>query len=244
MFERLHHQRIHKLLVSLNTQFLAQCECYFGGGTAIVLNLNEYRESVDVDFLCASVAGYRQLRNTIHDKSLGDIFTGPVSLARDVRADRYGIRTFVTVDDTPIKFEIVSEGRIQVEGAPDPRTGVATLSRTDMFVENLLANADRWNEKSVTSRDIIDLAMMLDGWGSIPARAWEKVYVAYGASAQKAYLKATALVSDPAHLAQCLAKMHMDPSLVDRIPALLKATEFPTLLVSDQEQQPDTSPGP
>ena len=58
-----------------------------------------------------------------------------------------------------------------VEGAPDPRTGVATLSRTDMFAEKLLANADRWNEKSVASRDIIDLAMMvvMDGAASPPA---------------------------------------------------------------------------
>lgn len=128
MFERPHHQRTPKLLASVNTQFLAQCECYFGGGTAIVLNLNEYREFFDVDFLCASVAGYRQLRNTIHDKSLGDIFTVPVSLARDVRADRYGIRTFVIVDDTPIKFEIVSEGLFRSKAHPTRARGFLRLA--------------------------------------------------------------------------------------------------------------------
>ncbi|GAB2878015.1 hypothetical protein GCM10027277_54270 [Pseudoduganella ginsengisoli] len=58
--------------------------------------------------------GYRALRNTITNASLGDILTQPVELAREVRADRYGIRTFVRVDGTPIKFEIVSEGRIDI----------------------------------------------------------------------------------------------------------------------------------
>lgn len=46
--------------------------------------------------------------------SLGRILTGPVGLARDVRADRYGIGTFVRVDGVPIKLGIVSEGRIDI----------------------------------------------------------------------------------------------------------------------------------
>ena len=54
MFERDHHNRIQTLLSALNTDFLAQNKCFFGGGTAIVLALDEYRESVDIDFLCAS----------------------------------------------------------------------------------------------------------------------------------------------------------------------------------------------
>jgi len=31
---------------------LVRCGCLFGGGTALVLQLGEYRESVDIDFLC------------------------------------------------------------------------------------------------------------------------------------------------------------------------------------------------
>ena len=57
MFNRPHHQRIAKFLASLNVVFLAQCRCYFGGGTAIVLSLNEYRESAGVSFLCGSIDG-------------------------------------------------------------------------------------------------------------------------------------------------------------------------------------------
>lgn len=222
MFKRDHHNRIQTLLSSLNTDFLAQNQCYFGGGTAIVLALDEYRESVDIDFLCASPDGYRELRNTIDNGSLGEIFARPVELARDVRADRYGIRTFLRVDGVPVKFEIVSEGRIQIDGAVNPVTGVPTLARADMYAEKLLANADRYRDKAVASRDIIDLAMMIGHWGAAPEAAWEKVHKAYGPSADKAFHGAIEMVSERTYLAQCLAKMHMAPALVDQIPAVLR----------------------
>lgn len=221
MFERPHHQRIAKFLACLDADFLTRCGCYFGGGTAIVLSLNEYRESVDVDFLCSSMDGYRTLRNTITSASLGDILAQPVELARDVRADRYGIHTFVRVDGTPIKFEIVSEGRIDLSGTMDRVFGVPTLSREDMYAEKLLANADRCGDVSVASRDAIDLAMLIGHWGVVPQEAWAKARRAYGQSIDTAYMKAIDLVSDRAYLASCLKKMQMEATLVDRIPELL-----------------------
>jgi len=86
MFERAHHNRIQALLSALDAEFLTRNKCFFGGGTAIVLALNEYRESVDIDLLCADQEGYRELRNTINDHSLGAIFSQPVELVREVRA--------------------------------------------------------------------------------------------------------------------------------------------------------------
>lgn len=222
MFKREHHKRIQALLSSINTDFLTRNQCYFGGGTAIVLALDEYRESIDIDFLCASQEGYRELRNTIDNGSLGKIFARPVELAREVRADRYGIRTFLRVDEVPVKFEIVSEGRIQIDGAVDPVTGVPTLARNDMYAEKLLANADRYRDKAVASRDIIDLAMMVGHWGPVPEAAWEKARKAYGTSADRAYQGAIEMVSDRAYLSQCLAKMHMAPALADQIPLVLR----------------------
>jgi Nucleotidyl transferase AbiEii toxin, Type IV TA system len=105
-----------QLLQALNAPLLKQSGCYFGGGTAIVLLLGEYRESVDVDLLCASAEGYRTLRNVVNERSLGDVLAQPVTLVRDVRADRYGIRTFCELDGTPIKLEIVREDRISLTG--------------------------------------------------------------------------------------------------------------------------------
>lgn len=198
-----------------------RARCYFGGGTAIVLALHEYRESVDVDFLCSSIDGYRALRDTITSASLGAIVAQPVELAREVRADRYGIRTFVRIAETPIKFEIVNEGRIDLDGAIDPLLGVPTLSRQDLYAEKLLANADRFGDLSVASRDAIDLAMLIEHWGPIPAMAWTKARKAYGKSVDIAYEKACHLVDNRDYLAACLRKMQMAPELVERIPTLL-----------------------
>ena len=222
MYKRDHHNRIQSLLSSLNIDFLTQTQCYFGGGTAIVLALDEYRESVDIDFLCASQEGYRELRNTIDNESLGEIFARPVELIREVRADRYGIRTYLRVDEVPVKFEIVNEGRIEIDGAINPATGVPTLARVDMYAEELLANADRYRDKAVASRDIIDLAMMIGHWGAVPVQAWEKVRKAYGASADRAFEGAIEMVSDRTYLVKCLDKMHMAPKLVDQIQTVLR----------------------
>ncbi|MYN10450.1 nucleotidyl transferase AbiEii/AbiGii toxin family protein [Pseudoduganella aquatica] len=221
MFDRPHHQRIAKFLACLDAEFLAQSDCYFGGGTAITLSLGEYRESADVDFLCSSIDGYRALRNTISNTSLGTILAGPVELAREVRADRYGILTFVRVDGVPIKFEIVSEGRINISGSMDLLLGVPTLAREDMYAEKLLANADRHGDLSALSRDAIDLAMLIQHWGAIPDEAWAKARVPYGQSIDTAYSQAIQLVSDSGYLASCLKKMHMAPAFAESIPELL-----------------------
>lgn len=227
MFDRPHHRRIAQVLRALDGDLLRQARCYFGGGTAIVLLLDEYRESLDIDFLCASMEGYRLLRNTVSEQGLGPLLRAPVKYLREVRADRYGIRTVLEVEGVPIRIEFVSEGRIAVQGVFDPVLQVPTLAREDMYAEKLLANADRGSDESTMSRDIIDLAMMMERWGDIPDHAWNKVMEAYGASAARAFRTAVNRVSDdPAYLSGCLRKMHMDEGLVARIPAVLARSRY------------------
>jgi hypothetical protein len=165
------HATVIAALAALDRDFLEQCRCWFGGGTRIVLELGEYRESEDVDFLCSSAAGYRALRSAISDRSLGRIAARPIALAREVRADRYGIRTVLDVAGAKLKFEIVLEGRIAVAGDPDGPFAVPCLSHADCFAEKLLANADRWGDDAVLSRDVIDLAFMIEGWSVADAMA-------------------------------------------------------------------------
>ncbi|MBV2234934.1 MAG: nucleotidyl transferase AbiEii/AbiGii toxin family protein [Sterolibacterium sp.] len=221
MFERPHHQRIEKLLHTFNCDLLSQTKCYFGGGTAIVLSLAEYRESRDIDFLCASNEGYRLLRNTISQDSLGALLKEPVKHLREVRADRYGIRTVLEVDGIPIKLEIVFEARIEIQGSPHPVLRVPTLSHEDLYAEKLLANADRGQDKATMSRDIIDLAMMIDHWGEIPNSSWKKAKTAYGEHVVKAFRASSEMVCNKDYLRLCLKKMHMDEGLIDRIPMVL-----------------------
>jgi len=98
MFKRPRHQLVSKILAAFDAGFLRDNSCYFGGGTRIAMELDEYRESMDIDLLCADIAGYRTIRTGITDSSLGPLVVQPLPLAREVRADMYGIRTFFDVD--------------------------------------------------------------------------------------------------------------------------------------------------
>lgn len=227
MFERAHHQRIEKLLRALNGSRLEKTECFFGGGTAITLLLGEYRESVDVDFLCASTDGYRELRAALFDGSLASLTLSPLKQLRELRADQYGIRTFVEVDGVPIKFEIVREARIALTGAMHPGLGVPVLSRESLFAEKLLANADRGADRATFNRDAIDLGMMAVSWGPVPAESWALARLAYGSTIDAALADSVRRLGDPSWRSSCIAAMHMTESDGDRLLGALQATTPP-----------------
>ena len=165
MFTRPHHQRIAKVLESLDADLLKRHNCLFAGGTAIALGYGEYRESVDIDFLVSDLASYRYLRNSVREQGLQALMksTDASQLqTSDIRIDQYGIRTKVFIEGKPIKFEIVLEGRIGLAkpGKKDSVLGVATLTKLDMAASKLLANSDRGLDRGVHCRDVIDLSML------------------------------------------------------------------------------------
>ena len=153
MFKRPHHQRIAQLLARMDAALLREARCYFAGGTAIALQLEEFRESVDIDFLCADQTGYRMLRAAVFDHGLAALFPAGIEIIRDMRADRDGIRAVLAVESMPVKFEIVREARISLEPADVPGIPVPCLSRIDLFAEKLLANADRYGLVSSLKRN-------------------------------------------------------------------------------------------
>ena len=142
-YRRPWHRLVWQVLESLNSDLLARAKCWFGGGTRVAMELCEFRESVDVDFLCEDREGYRILRSAITQSSLGDLVSRPLELMRDVRADMYGIRTFLRVDGQPVKFEVIFEGRIPLTGEARSPFPVEVLTHSSCFAEKLLANADR-----------------------------------------------------------------------------------------------------
>lgn len=186
-FKRVHHQFIAQILCALDGSMLREANCLFGGGTVIALRYGEYRESVDIDFRVSDVQGYRSLRQKLTGplgiKAIMRDAAAPLNQIREIRSDQYGIRTMLMIAEQPIKFEIVLEGRIELEksGADDYVCGVATLTPLDMLTSKLLANSDRWNDDGVFSRDLIDLAMMTP---SLPMlrKAVAKAEQAYGQS--------------------------------------------------------------
>lgn len=216
MFERPHHLRIAQVLQSLDGQLLRDHRCLFGGGTAIALRYGEYRESVDVDFLLSDAASYRELRHLLTGPAgLAAIQrpgTAPLTQIRDVRADQYGIRTTLQIAGEPVKFEVVLEGRIELDApaSGDEICGVATLTPLDMAASKLLANSDRWADDGVFSRDVIDLAMMKPTLGLLRA-AVAKAEQAYGESVVRDLARAIdKLHSREGRLERCMQAMAMN----------------------------------
>ena len=219
MFEREHHRRVARVLSSLDAQRLHACQCLFGGGTALALRYGEYRESVDIDFVVSHLEGYRSLRQSLsgaagllalchNSADMPPAFTQ----TRELRADQYGLRTLVRVDEVEIKFEIVLEARIALvaPATDDLICGVATLSRLDAAACKLLANSDRWADDAMLSRDLIDLAMM-----ALPKPllqdAVAKAAAAYGSSIVADLRKAVQRLRDrPQRLEHCMQALRMD----------------------------------
>lgn len=160
-FERAHHRVVLAALRSLNGDFLNEARCFFGGGTQFAMAFGEYRESRDIDFLCSSREGFRLMREQVTQNSLGRLARRSLTLAREVRADRDGIRTFIDVDGIRIKFEILLEARIDLAGERDSVLQVPVLDIECAIAEKLLANADRGLDESTLSRDLVDLAFAI-----------------------------------------------------------------------------------
>lgn len=214
-FIRPRHASIARVLQNLDAARLSQWGCYFAGGTAIAMTHGEYRESVDIDFLCASQQGYSQLRSALNFLTLAPLLPpdSPIQVLREVRADMYGVRTVLGFEDLKIKFEIVFEARIALEGDGTSLAlalGVPLLSTQDMFAEKLLANADRGIDSSVFDRDMIDLLSLKLIHKNVPQVAWHKTRGAYGASIDRALLQGLTRLQNEAWLARCCQSMAIE----------------------------------
>ena len=211
MFERPHHQRIARVLEALDADLLLKNRCLFGGGTAIALAHGEYRESVDADFICSSVDGYRELRQLVNSAGMDMLCKSALATLRAPKIDQYGIRCAIVIDGMPVKFEIVFEGRVALAD-PQPADkicGVWTLAMEDRVATKLMANSDRWADDSVKSRDLIDLSMLTDSGVLSPAGA-AKARHAYGDSVVSDLEKAKRhLLDRDKRLKTCMVDMGM-----------------------------------
>jgi hypothetical protein len=211
--ERRENRRALTLLAQVDGALFREAACWFAGGTAISLRCGEFRVSRDVDFLCASREGYRLLRERARTGGGRGLFSGAVSIVREPRVDRYGIRMAVEVDGEPLKFEIVSEGRIALDGFDDPSLPVARLCDVDLVAEKLLANDDRYLDDSALGRDLVDLLVLERHLGALPAAALIKAQEAYGPSVLRAHRGAQRRFRDrPDLLARSLDALSVLPS--------------------------------
>ena len=209
----------------MDHDLLMTCACWFGGGTEIILDLGEYRLSKDIDFLCSDADGYRRMRSLMVSQGPSALFEGVVRTERAFKSDQYGIRGIVSVQDIPLRFEIVREGRIALEGQSDRALGVPRLVIADRITEKMLANADRCQDRSTAYRDAIDLGMLALHRGPFPDTALAKAELAYGddvIAKLRWVLEQLADAGERRHSSEALG---MDPSLLEAAARAL-AAEF------------------
>lgn len=182
-----HHQLIRSVLNNFNADFFFANNIFFGGGTRIALEINEYRESIDVDFLCPDRASYRAVREEVNSASLGKLVKTDFTYAREITFDRDGVRTFIYADGVPIKLEIVSFDNYDLQADSRALFPVPCIDRETCFYTKLLANSDRC--LSGQRKDIFDLLAMYDAWDGLPETSLRKAQNHYGMSVNRALVR-------------------------------------------------------
>lgn len=211
IYRREHHQFIALCLANFNDEFLSQHSIYFGGGTRIALELNEYRESVDIDFLCKDKAAFRAVRQQVSSRSLGELVHKEFNYGREIIFDRYGVRTFIATADIVIKLEFVAFDNYALAAGHDKSLfSVPYLDRSSCYVTKLLANADRLGIKPY--KDIFDLIVMYSHWGRVPDAAFSEAYSHYGKQVVDQALQQALqlLLANPQEYAKAAAAMAVD----------------------------------
>lgn len=174
-----HHQVIESALDNFNADFFCEHNIIFGGGTRIALELGEFRESVDIDFLCPNKESYRAVREQVTNINLGNLVKEEFTYLRDVRADRDAVRTVIDYQGAKIKLEFVSFDNYDLSATIDKsQFPVPFLDQTSCFYTKLLANADR--KLIEPYKDIFDILAMFNAWGSIPEQAISLAESHYG----------------------------------------------------------------
>lgn len=216
MFRREPHRSVQAVLGFLQADKLSSCRALFGGGTRIVLDLGEYRESEDVDFLCSDPEGYAEIRFAAATGGFAVLFTAEglreLQFPREMRIDQYGIRFAVVHGARSLKIEIIREARISLDPGSRPDwSPVDCLSIPDCYAEKLLANSDRWADRQILSRDLIDLAALRSRVGPIPAESWKKAELAYRSTVQDDLRKALGLLlGDAGYRKRCIEGLRID----------------------------------
>jgi hypothetical protein len=231
MFERPAHRAVIRVLSALDASALAQLSCWFGGGTRIAMDLGEYRESRDIDFLCSDASAYADLRVAVQRHGYAALF-GPsrsdeVELPREIRADQYGVRFPAVIAGSAIRVELIREARIELARPVHPDwSPVPCLSIGDCYSEKLLANCDRWADSDSLCRDLLDLAALRSWHGPIPDAAWAAAESAYKTAPRDALISAAqAFLSDANLRARCASALTITAPVAERLAAAVRALQ-------------------
>ncbi len=178
-----HHQRIESALKNFNADFFYENNILFGGGTRIALELNEFRTSIDIDFLCPNKESYRAVREEVTSASLGCLVLQQFEYPREISFSRDAVRTFILIDGKGIKLEFVCFDNYDLKAVRDELFPVPYIDRISCFYTKLLANVDRCLISPY--KDIFDILAMCDNWGAIPDEAFNKAASHYSIAVKR-----------------------------------------------------------
>ena len=193
MYKRKHHQVIAKLLTCFNSEYLNENNILFGGGTRIALELDEYRESVNVDFLCMNTPSYRAVRTQATNVSLGELLLNELNFVREIRMDRYAVRAFVEIDDVIVKLEFVALDDYQLTKSDGNLFCLPYINQQSCFLTKLLAHSDR--QYAPDKKDLFDLLMMFQAWGLPTEVTWQECDRHYGKAPKQDLINALQLLN-------------------------------------------------
>ena len=216
MFRREQHRKVLALLQVFDSPKLSHCKFLFGGGTRIVLDLEEYRESHDIDFLCSDAEGYAELRFEASTKGYDALLKADsrhgLHFPREMKIDQYGIRFPAEIEGSLIRVELIREARIDLNPGVRPDwSPVDCMGVSDCYAEKILANSDRWADRQVFSRDLIDLSALCTRLGPVPEEAWSKVERAYKTAGRNDLRKAIkSFAQDDSYRQRCFQGLRIE----------------------------------
>lgn len=204
-------------LRAFNCDFLLANRTYLTGGAAVAMQFGVFRQTRGINLVCASRAGFVALRNEVSKNSLGSLFCPDQQISHSFlgaydHAEFSGVIQLQTnyVTFANVRYRVLFEPRIDLEGEVHPAYKVPVLSRNHLFVAKLLSNADRSLLPRVSLIDIVDLAVMIADEGQIPPQAWQ-IACQVDARVKSAFLSAAQHASVDDHrlaitIGQCLAR--------------------------------------
>ena len=206
-FRRPRHAAIMGVLRRMDAAFLLENRCFLSGGTAAAMELGEYRRAEGMRFL--TEGGFSAIRCGVAHNSFGPVFREQPDLAREVRPDQFGVRSFVNTDDGPIKLEILWTHAPPGVGAPRTGWPVPLVGRRALVTGLVLALFDLGSPKRAYFRNLVDLAFTSASWGNdVLADAMATCEQAFGERISEGLATALRLALDHADAwAECMRDM-------------------------------------